>query len=78
MSAVSIQYVELDTATCPTSHDTACRWMRSRPLLFTATRFVRNKRSAAGDYVAVGNGIRVNFIYRPREYTARPISAWRQ
>jgi hypothetical protein len=42
-----------------------------------ATRFARNKRSGAGDYVAVGNGIRVNFIYRPKDHTARPISARR-
>jgi hypothetical protein len=46
-------------------------------LLFTGTSFKRNKRGAAGDYVAVGNSIRVNFIYRPKDYTARPISAWR-
>lgn len=35
----------------------------------------RNRRSGRADYYAVGQGIRVNFRYRPG--VARPISAWR-
>jgi hypothetical protein len=35
------------------------------------------ERSRVGDYVAVGNGIRVNFLYLPKDHTARPISPWR-
>lgn len=77
MSTVTIQYVELDDDNVAhvTRHGVTLSEIET--LLFTATRFARNKRGAAGDYVAVGNGIRVNFIYRPKDHTARPISAWR-
>ncbi len=35
----------------------------------------RNKSGRTADYYVIGNGIRVNFIYR--EGVARPISAWK-
>lgn len=77
MGTVTIQYVELDDSNVPhvTRHGVTLTEIET--LLFTAARFQRNKRSAGGDYVAIGNGIRVNFIYRPKDHTARPISAWR-
>jgi hypothetical protein len=77
VSTVTIQYVELDDDNVPhvTRHGVTLTEIET--LLLTATRFARNKRSGAGDYAAVGNGIRVNFIYRPKDHTARPISAWR-
>jgi hypothetical protein len=65
------------TTTWPTSPRHGVTITEIETLLFTAARFVRNKRSAAGDYVAIGNGIHVNFLYRAKEHTARPISAWR-
>lgn len=77
MGTVTIQYVELDDDNVAhvTRHGVTITEIET--LLFTAARFVRNKRSAAGDYVAIGNGIHVNFLYRAKEHTARPISAWR-
>ena len=69
--------MELDDDNVPHVTRHGVTLTRSRPLLFTATSFKRNKRSAAGDYVAIGNGIRVNFIDRPKDHTARPISPWR-
>lgn len=77
MGTVTIQYVELDDSNVShvTRHGVTLTEIET--LLFTAAHFKRNTRSAAGDYVAIGNGIRVNFIYRPKDHTARPISAWR-
>jgi hypothetical protein len=77
LGTVIIQHVELDDDNVPhvTRHGVTVTEIET--LLYTATRFLRNKRSAASGYVAVGNGIRVNFFYRPEEHTARPISAWR-
>lgn len=77
MGTVTIQYVELDddNVSHVTQHGVTLTEVET--LLLTASRLKRNKRSAAGDYVAIGNGIRVNFLYRPKDHTARPISAWR-
>jgi hypothetical protein len=71
------QYVELDDGNVPHVTRYGVTLTEVETMLLTATRFARNKRSRAGDYVAVGNGIRVNFIYQPKDHTARPISAWR-
>lgn len=77
MATVVIQHVELDDDNVPhvTRHGVTLTEVET--LLYTSTQFLRNKRSAASDYVAVGCGIRVNFLYRPADRTARPISAWR-
>lgn len=77
MSTVTIQYIELDDDNVPhvTRHGVTITEVEM--LLLTATRFTRNKRNATGAYAAVGNGIRVNFLYRPTDHTVRPISAWR-
>jgi hypothetical protein len=77
VSTVTIQYVELDDDNVPHVTRHGVTLTEIEILLLTETRFARNKRSGASDYVAVGNGIRVNFIYRPKDHTARPISAWR-
>ena len=77
MGTVIIQHVELDDDNVPhvTRHGVTLTEVET--LLYTTTRFLRNKRRATSGYVAIGNGIRVNFLYRPEEHTARPISAWR-
>lgn len=77
MGTVIIQHVELDDDNVPhvTRHGVTLTEIET--LLYAATQFRRNTRSKASDYVAVGNGIRVNFLYRHAERTARPISAWR-
>ena len=77
MSTVTIQYVELDDDNVPHVTRHGVNLTEIETLLLTATQVARNKRSGASDYAAVGNGIRVNFIYRAKDHTARPISAWR-
>lgn len=74
---ITIRYVELDDSNVPhvTRHGVEIGEIEA--VLLSATRFVRNKRSAASDYAVIGSGIRVNFIYRHEDDTARPVSAWR-
>ena len=77
MSSITIRFVELDDGNLPqvTRHGVTISEVET--LLFSATRFYRNKRSAAGHYAVLANGVRVNFIYRAEDEAARPISAWR-
>jgi hypothetical protein len=77
VSTVRIRLVELDDGNVAhvTRHGVTLDEIET--LLLTTTRFFRGRRSTTTDYAAVGNGIRVNFIYRAKDRAARPISAWR-